>query len=83
MIFFGLGLKPNLTGKGYGMDFYKIIENYIYKTYSGVQRIDLMVAKFNLRACTLYKKCGFVEYAQVDVSTNGGVFPFICMNKDI
>lgn len=56
----GLGMKPSLTGQGYGHEFFSAILNFAIKSYQ-CDLIRLTVADFNLRAMILYKKFGFKE----------------------
>lgn len=55
----GLGMNPNLVGKGNGFEFCSFIINFIEENYKSTP-IRLTVAKFNLRAIHLYEKLGFV-----------------------
>ena len=55
----GLGMNPNLVGKGNGFEFCTYIIKFIEGHYKGTP-IRLTVAKFNLRAIHLYEKLGFV-----------------------
>lgn len=59
----GLGMKPELTGKGNGAAFTSFIINCIEENYESVP-IRLTVALFNKRAIHLYKKLGFVPDKQ-------------------
>lgn len=54
----GLGMKPDLTGKGYGYSFFAYILQNIKETYTD-KTIRLTVAKFNRRAIRLYERLGF------------------------
>ena len=55
----GLGMNPNLVGKGNGFKFCSYIMNFIKENYQDTP-IRLTVAKFNRRAIHLYEKLGFV-----------------------
>lgn len=55
----GLGMNPNLVGKGNGFEFCAYILKFIKENYKGTP-IRLTVAKFNQRAIHLYEKLGFV-----------------------
>ena len=55
----GLGMKPNLVGKGNGFEFCSYIVRFIEENYQSTP-IRLTVAKFNRRAIHLYEKLGFV-----------------------
>ena len=59
----GLGMNPNLVGKGHGTAFCTYIIQIIEKQYVG-KPIRLTVAKFNKRAIHLYEKLGFVKVAE-------------------
>jgi GNAT superfamily N-acetyltransferase len=55
---FGLGMRPDLTGRGRGYAFVNSILDFaLFKFNSNLFR--LTVAQFNKRAVTLYKKLGF------------------------
>jgi len=68
----GLGMKPELTGRGFGRAFLAFILKEL-KTDS----LRLTVAKFNKRAIKLYEAFGF---EQADAFSNGEV-EFITMLK--
>ncbi|SFM26279.1 Acetyltransferase (GNAT) family protein [Gracilibacillus orientalis] len=55
----GIGIKPELTGRGNGSIFFSFVLNYIER--KGITLIRLSVAKFNHRAIHLYEKFGFVK----------------------
>ena len=64
----GLGMHPNLVGKGHGKAFCTFIIQFIEEQYIG-KPIRLTVAKFNKRAIHLYKKLGFVTVAEFTSNT--------------
>ncbi|WP_188385588.1 GNAT family N-acetyltransferase [Ornithinibacillus halotolerans] len=53
----GLGMRPDLTGKGLGAEFFKYILKQVMEKNSGCLR--LTVADFNKRAIRLYEKFNF------------------------
>ncbi|SES65945.1 Acetyltransferase (GNAT) family protein [Oceanobacillus limi] len=53
----GIGMNPDLTGKGYGYEYFAYILEEVAKKYSN--DIRLSVATFNQRAIHLYEKFGF------------------------
>ncbi|WP_223282815.1 GNAT family N-acetyltransferase [Neobacillus kokaensis] len=53
----GIGLKPELTGKGKGAAFLAFVINHIQEKFHAPMR--LTVATFNKRAIRLYEKFGF------------------------
>jgi [ribosomal protein S18]-alanine N-acetyltransferase len=72
----GVGMKPELTGKGYGFPFLSFVLDYMNKTFEGSE-LRLTVAKFNQRAINLYEKFGFSK----EIEFNKGLTPFITMIK--
>lgn len=74
----GLGIRPELTGKGLGQAFVSEIITYIHKNYS-VKTLRLGVAAFNKRAQKVYEKIGFKQTKMYDQETNGSIYPFIEM----
>lgn len=55
----GLGMRPDLTGKGLGTAFFQYILQDISKVYKG--KLRLTVADFNKRAIHLYEKFYFMK----------------------
>ncbi|WP_067724725.1 GNAT family N-acetyltransferase [Oceanobacillus damuensis] len=58
----GIGMKPELTGKGKGYEFFSIILSFVCEKHRD-KDIRLTVATFNERAIHLYEKFGFVQKA--------------------
>lgn len=56
----GLGMNPQLVGRGNGYEFCSYIVKFIEEYYHS-HSIRLTVAKFNQRAIYLYKKLGFIQ----------------------
>ncbi|AMR05044.1 MULTISPECIES: GNAT family N-acetyltransferase [Bacillus] len=54
----GLGMKPALTGKGMGKEFFQAGIAFATKEFNA-KMFRLSVATFNTRAITLYKNIGF------------------------
>jgi ribosomal-protein-alanine N-acetyltransferase len=55
----GLGLRPDLTGRGLGQAFTRAVIDLARLQAAG--RITLAVAAFNARAIRVYERCGFTE----------------------
>jgi RimJ/RimL family protein N-acetyltransferase len=55
----GLGMRPELTGRGRGYQFFRSILQHAHKTFE-VKQYRLTVANFNERALRLYQHFGFV-----------------------
>lgn len=79
----GLGLRPDLTGKGLGQMVFTLIEHFIKLNFDQYQEIILSVAEFNQRAIKLYSKIGYEVAGHKKVSTNGSVYDFLEMKKFI
>ena len=60
LIDMGVGMHPNLVGKGSGFEFCTGIMKFIEEKYPS-KSLRLTVAMFNQRAIHLYKKLGFVK----------------------
>ncbi|WP_257391843.1 GNAT family N-acetyltransferase [Mesobacillus jeotgali] len=72
----GIGMEPNLTGKGHGFNFF----SFVIKELNGdkpPKSLRLTVAKFNKRAIRLYEKSGFKYKSEFKTETN----EFITMVK--
>ena len=54
----GLGLRPELVGKGLGLEFFRAGVAFAHDTF-GRTRVVLNVAGFNERAITVYERAGF------------------------
>jgi RimJ/RimL family protein N-acetyltransferase len=54
----GLGLRPDLTGRGLGLEFFERGLAFARRRYRP-QRIILNVAAFNRRALVVYERAGF------------------------
>lgn len=84
IMWIGFGLKPVLTGKGYGSNFVMSgikfgIEHFNYsKNY-----VMLAVAMFNQRGIKAYQKIGFEILEEYIQETNGGKHKFVKMSKKI
>ena len=75
---FGLGLHPDLTGKGLGKDFVRADLDFAQSRFSP-KTIQLRVAAFNKRAIKIYQRVGFKNVEHYMNRTNGGEFEFIRM----
>ncbi|WP_430788050.1 GNAT family N-acetyltransferase [Virgibacillus flavescens] len=60
MVDIGIGMKPTLTGKGFGTTFFSFILHDIEQANPNL-RMRLTVATFNKRAIRLYEKFGFIK----------------------
>ena len=76
----GLGLRPDLTGRGLGQPFLETGLEFARKLCSP-RRFTLSVAAFNARAIAVYARAGFTRTRTFDHETNGGVFSFVEMER--
>ncbi|BAH42286.1 MULTISPECIES: GNAT family N-acetyltransferase [Brevibacillus] len=74
----GLGMRPDLTGKGNGIEFVRAGINFIQSEFKP-EKITLSVATFNQRAIKLYRKVGFKDVKTFMQDTNGSTFEFLKM----
>ena len=74
----GLGLRPDLTGRGLGRSFMRRNLDWIQQEYPGVE-IRLSVASFNQRGIKVYESNGFHVVRHFTQATNGGEYDFVEM----
>lgn len=78
----GLGMRPDLTGKGAGLAFIASGVEFAKSSYKP-GKLTLSVATFNQRAIKVYKKAGFIERETFMQDTNGSRFEFVRMEMDV
>jgi [ribosomal protein S18]-alanine N-acetyltransferase len=76
----GLGLRPDLTGRGLGESFVRACLRFA-SAARGAQSYTLSVAAFNRRAITVYERAGFQQVERFEHVTNGGLHAFIRMAR--
>ncbi|MGD7022365.1 GNAT family N-acetyltransferase [Rossellomorea vietnamensis] len=74
----GLGMKPELTGNGLGLEFFQQGIEFALEQY-GPAELFLSVAAFNQRAIKVYQKAGFIPVKTFIQDTNGSSFEFVRM----
>jgi RimJ/RimL family protein N-acetyltransferase len=78
----GLGLRPDLTGRGLGRRFVELELEYARREWVPA-RFRLYVAAFNERARKLYERLGFVEVSRhVSTYEPFGAMEFLRMETD-
>jgi [ribosomal protein S18]-alanine N-acetyltransferase len=76
----GLGLRPDLTGHGLGLDF--VVAGMAYGRERFRPKVfRLAVATFNERAIRVYERAGFHPVREYDHETNGGAHRFLEMAR--
>jgi ribosomal-protein-alanine N-acetyltransferase len=76
----GLGLRPDLTGRGVGESFLRACLRFASAAL-GARSYTLAVAAFNRRAIIVYERAGFQEVDRFEHFTNGGWHAFIRMTR--
>ena len=76
----GLGLRPDLPGRGLGLPFLLAGLEFARGRYAPA-RFRLMVATFNRRAIRVYEQAGFCQGETFAHRTNGGEHEFLRMER--
>jgi [ribosomal protein S18]-alanine N-acetyltransferase len=78
---YGLGLRPDLVGRGLGLDFFDAGLRFARERYKP-RAVQLHVAAFNERAVKVYERAGFEETSRhVRSFDRWGEVPFITMQE--
>jgi ribosomal-protein-alanine N-acetyltransferase len=79
---YGLGLRPDLVGRGLGLDFFLRGLEFARERYRP-RRVYLHVAEFNERARIVYERAGFAVVSRhVRSFERFGDVPFLTMAED-
>ena len=76
----GLGLRPDLTGKGLGASFVEAGLRFARRSLRP-EAFRLSVATFNRRAIRVYERVGFTSGRVFRQETNGGTHEFVEMES--
>jgi RimJ/RimL family protein N-acetyltransferase len=76
----GLGMRPGLTGRGFGATFCQAILDYAEVCYRPAG-FRLSVARFNQRAIRVYERLGFVRGEQFSSEVRGETVEFVLMRR--
>jgi [ribosomal protein S18]-alanine N-acetyltransferase len=80
-VFYGLGIRPDLTGRGLGLEFVRAGIEFARGRF-GPKRLVLDVAEFNERAIRVYERAGFSRTgSRVRRFENWGDVPFVDMER--
>jgi ribosomal-protein-alanine N-acetyltransferase len=78
----GLGLAPEFTEKGIGLDFTNQCMIYFGKKFS-IKKFRLVVATFNERAITVYERAGFIKGEKFKSKVGNNDMEFIVMTRSV
>ena len=80
---YGLGLRPDLVGRGLGLEFFRAGLEFARERYRP-RRVFLHVAEFNERARRVYERAGFTVVSRhVRSFERFGEVPFLTMAEDV
>jgi len=74
----GLGMRPDLTGRGHGLDFMNAGLAFARETFAPAS-FRLSVATFNLRAVKVYERAGFRPDRAFTHTAAGDAYEFMTM----
>lgn len=77
----GLGMRPDLTGRGLGVMFMRRNLEWVQEACPGME-IRLSVASFNQRGIKVYRRSGFRVVRSLVRATNGGQYDFVEMRYE-
>ena len=77
----GLGLRPDLTGRGLGLAFVEAGLAFARERFAPT-RFRLSVAAFNRRAIRVYERAGFRRVRALTLANSGGPREFVIMVRD-
>ena len=73
----GMGMRPDLTGLGYGSTFVDTVCEFAMRKYDPAM-LRVTVAEFNTRAQRVWQKAGFVEVERFGRSRDGMPYIMFC-----
>jgi ribosomal-protein-alanine N-acetyltransferase len=77
----GLGLRPDLTGRGLGVEYLLAGLQFARERFSP-DRFTLSVATFNERAIEVYERAGFRRGTEYSHHTHGVEYTFLAMARE-
>jgi len=77
----GLGLRPDLTGQGLGVEYLLAVLELARERFSP-EHFTLSVATFNEHAIEVYERAGFRRGTVYTHHTNRADYPFLAMDRE-
>jgi RimJ/RimL family protein N-acetyltransferase len=77
----GLGLRPDLTGRGLGLEFINRVLKFAQELFNPT-RFRVTIAAFNQRAQKVWRKAGFVQSVGFQHAKSGREFVILLREKD-
>ncbi|KIL35109.1 GCN5 family acetyltransferase [Cohnella kolymensis] len=74
----GLGLRPDITGQGKGLEFLILCMHFLREQFN-IHHFRLVVASFNERAIKVYERAGFVKGITFQSNVDGQDMDFTVM----
>ncbi len=74
----GMGVKPEFTGRGLGIEFVRTVMAFAEQTFQPPM-LRVTIAEFNVRAQKVWQKAGFVETSRFEAQHGGR--PFIIYTR--
>jgi [ribosomal protein S18]-alanine N-acetyltransferase len=78
----GLGLRPDLTGKGLGLAFVEVALAFARERFAP-RGFRLFVLDWNMRAIRVYERAGFARVRTLTVTNRHGVLTFVEMRRGV
>ncbi len=78
----GLGLRPDLTGKGLGLSFVEAALAFAHERFAP-SGFRLFVLDWNARAIRVYERAGFVRVRTRTVTNRHGTLTFVEMRRGV
>lgn len=75
----GMGMRPDLTGRGQGKQYLTAVIDYAQKTFRPTH-LRATIAAFNQRAQNMVKRAGFIETDRFKATNSGREFVIFVLN---
>lgn len=76
----GVGMRPELTGRGHGAAFAAPVLDFV-EAHTGCDRLRLVVQSWNTRSLRLWVSCGFAETGRHPIVQRGREVEYVVMRR--